>query len=355
MITAQCIDELADHLRVKAEVSAITRRAMNGELDFVAALQARVALLEGLPVENEQVFRERIRLMPGARAGADHARWRARTALVSGGFAPFVGRVAAVGFDIAQANRLETLNGRVTGRLLGPIRSPASKLALLRQLTRVLRLRAAETLAEGDGANDLPMLRAAGLGVAFRPAPRRRSRPDRDQTGRPHGPALPTGRRQERLRVELRRADLRAGGRVTGAARADAPTVGLPPLGRSRGYSLPPPPSGGSASLRSGTTSFGGAAGASGTPASLGGAVTCVGKAQRHKPQIALAVDQQQDGFLVLLLGLWLTLAATSGARPTSSWPTSTITSPGRRLSAPAGPPSLTSTITTPLTASGSS
>jgi phosphoserine phosphatase len=98
--------------------------------------------------------------------------WGARTALVSGGFAPFVGRVAtAVGFDIAQANRLETLNGRVTGRLLGPIRSPASKLALLRQLTRVLRLRAAETLAERDGANDLPMLRAAGLGVAFRPTP----------------------------------------------------------------------------------------------------------------------------------------------------------------------------------------
>ena len=174
MITVECIDELADHLGVKAEVSAITRRAMNGELDFVAALQARVALLEGLPVEVfEQVFRERIRLMPGARTLVQTMRaWGARAALVSGGFAPFVGRVAAaVGFDIAQANWLETLNGRLTGRLLGPIRSPASKLALLRQLTRVLRLRAAETLAVGDGANDLPMLCAAGLGVAFRPTP----------------------------------------------------------------------------------------------------------------------------------------------------------------------------------------
>jgi phosphoserine phosphatase len=78
---------------------------------------------------------------------------------------------AASGFDITQANRLETLNGRLTGRLLGPIRSPASKLALLRRLTRVLRLQPAETLVVGDGANDLPMLRDAGLGVTFRPSP----------------------------------------------------------------------------------------------------------------------------------------------------------------------------------------
>jgi phosphoserine phosphatase len=174
MITVECIDELADYLGVKAEVSAITRRAMNGELDFVAALQARVALLEGLPVEVfDQVFRERVRLMPGARTLVRTMRsWGARAALVSGGFAPFVDRVReAIGFDLAQANRLETLNGRLTGRLLGPIRSPKSKLALLRQLTRVFRLQPGETLAVGDGANDLPMLRAAGLGVAFRPTP----------------------------------------------------------------------------------------------------------------------------------------------------------------------------------------
>jgi phosphoserine phosphatase len=174
MITVECIDELADYLGVRAEVSAITRRAMNGELDFVAALQARVALLEGLPVEVfDQVFRERVRLMPGARTLVRTMRsWGARAALVSGGFAPFVDRVReAIGFDLAQANRLETLNGRLTGRLLGPIRSPKSKLALLRQLTRVFRLQPGETLAVGDGANDVPMLRAAGLGVAFRPAP----------------------------------------------------------------------------------------------------------------------------------------------------------------------------------------
>jgi phosphoserine phosphatase len=140
----------------------------------VAALQARVALLEGLPVEVfDEVFRERVKIMPGARTLVRTMRsWGARAALVSGGFVPFAERVRdAIGFDLAQANRLETLHGRLTGRLLGPIRSPKSKLALLRQLTRVFRLQAGETLAVGDGANDLPMLRAAGLGVAFRATP----------------------------------------------------------------------------------------------------------------------------------------------------------------------------------------
>ena len=175
MITVECIDELADYLGVKPEVSAITRRAMDGELDFVAALRARVALLQGLPVSVfDEVFRERVRLMPGARALVATMRsWGACTALVSGGFVPFVERVrGAIGFDLAQANRLESLNGHLTGHLLGPIRGPQSKLARLRQLTRVLRLPPEATLAVGDGANDLPMLRAAGLGVAFRPTPR---------------------------------------------------------------------------------------------------------------------------------------------------------------------------------------
>ena len=173
-ITVECIGELADYLGVKPQISAITRRAMNGEFDFVAALQARVALLEGMPVEVfDEVFRERVRLMPGARTLVRTMRsWGARAALVSGGFVPFVERVgAAIGFDVVQANRLEALSGRLTGRLLGPIRSPKSKLALLRQLTRVLTLQPAQTLAVGDGANDLPMLRAARHGVAFRPTP----------------------------------------------------------------------------------------------------------------------------------------------------------------------------------------
>lgn len=174
IITVECIDELADYLGVKAEVGQITRRAMNGELDFVAALVARVALLEGLPIRVfDEVFRDRVRLMPGAGTLVRTMRaWGARCALVSGGFVPFAERVrAAVGFDLTQANRLESLNGYLTGRLLGPIRSPGSKLALLRQMTRILRLRPTETLAVGDGANDLPMLAAAGLGVAFRAHP----------------------------------------------------------------------------------------------------------------------------------------------------------------------------------------
>lgn len=132
MITVECIDELADYLGVRAEVSAITRRAMDGELDFLAALRARVALLAGLPVHVfEEVFRERVRLMLGACTLVRTMRaWGACTALVSGDFAPFVDRVrAAVGFDLAQANRLETLDGHLTGHLLGPIRGPRSKLA----------------------------------------------------------------------------------------------------------------------------------------------------------------------------------------------------------------------------------
>lgn len=174
VITIECLDEVAGALGIQAEIAAITRRAMNGELDFRTALAARVALLAGLPVATlEEVYRERVRLMPGAvtlvrtmRAGG------ALTALVSGGFPPFTERVrAALGFDLVQANRLETRAGRLTGRVLEPVRGPDSKLALLKRLTRVRKLAPAATLAVGDGANDLPMLKAAGLGVAFRAHP----------------------------------------------------------------------------------------------------------------------------------------------------------------------------------------
>ena len=175
IITVECIDELADRVGIKAEVAAITRRAMNGELDFGAALRQRVALLEGLPVEVlSEVYHERVRLVPGATALVRTMRARgALTALVSGGFIEFVERVRDdVGFDLAEANRLETRGGRLTGRVLEPIRDAGGKLAMLRELTRSHGLRAEETLAVGDGANDLPMLAAAGLGVAFRAHPR---------------------------------------------------------------------------------------------------------------------------------------------------------------------------------------
>jgi phosphoserine phosphatase len=175
VITVECIDELADVLGLKAPVAEVTRRAMNGELDFVSALRERVALLAGLPATTlEEVYRERVRFMPGARTLVQTMRARgAVTALVSGGFAPFVERVAAeLGFAITQANRLEVEAGRLTGRVLEPVHDASSKLALLEDLTARHRLRREQTLAVGDGANDLPMLRAAGLGVAFRAHPR---------------------------------------------------------------------------------------------------------------------------------------------------------------------------------------
>jgi phosphoserine phosphatase len=171
VITVECIDEVAGALGIQTEVATITRRAMNGELDFRSALAARVALLAGLPVAAlDEIYWERVRLMPGARTLVRTMRARgAVTALVSGGFAPFTKRVrSAVGFDLVQANRLEIRGGRLTGRVLEPVRGPESKLALLKRLTRARNLAPAATLAVGDGANDLLMLKAAGLAVAYR-------------------------------------------------------------------------------------------------------------------------------------------------------------------------------------------
>jgi phosphoserine phosphatase len=174
VIAVECLDEVAGALGIQAEVAAITRRAMNGELDFRSALTARVALLAGLPVAAlDDIYRERVRLMPGARTLVQTMRAQgALTALVSGGFPPFTERVrAALGFDLVQANRLETSAGRLTGRVLEPVRGPDSKLGLLRRLARAGSLAPGEMLAVGDGANDIPMLQAAGLGVAYRAHP----------------------------------------------------------------------------------------------------------------------------------------------------------------------------------------
>ena len=172
MITVECIDELADFAGVKSDVAAITRRAMNGELDFAGALRERVSLLEGLPVSViDEVYAERVKPMAGARVLVQTMRlFGAVTALVSGGFLPFAERVAdALGFETVVANRLDMADGRLTGRVLPPISGPDTKLATLKQLTRSHQLRPDQTLAVGDGANDLSMIRAAGLGVAFRP------------------------------------------------------------------------------------------------------------------------------------------------------------------------------------------
>lgn len=174
MITVECIDELADYAGIKAEVAAVTEAAMRGELDFAGALDARVALLAGLEERAiERCLAERVRIMPGAEALVRTMRARgAHCVLVSGGFTRFAEPVAeAIGFDRAIANVLLTEGGRLTGRVAKPIVDAGTKEATLRAEAARLGLSLAETLAVGDGANDLPMLRAAGLGVAYRAKP----------------------------------------------------------------------------------------------------------------------------------------------------------------------------------------
>lgn len=174
IITVECIDEIADFAGVGGEVAGITERAMRGELDFEGALAARVALLEGLRAEAlDEVWRERVRLSPGAEVAARTMAARgARTALVSGGFAFFAERVAeAAGFQSAQANRLEVRDGRLTGRTTGPVLGREAKLEALRRFCAEGGFGEDAVLAVGDGANDLAMVEAAGLGVAYRAKP----------------------------------------------------------------------------------------------------------------------------------------------------------------------------------------
>lgn len=174
MIGQECIDELADMAGVGAEVSAITARAMNGEIDFEAALKARVALLKGLEASViDRVWVERITLTPGGRelvatmkAAGGHA------ALVSGGFTAFTARVAeALGFDEHRANGLPVENGQITGALAEPILGREAKVAALTDICARLGLQPSDVMAVGDGANDLGMLRLAGAGIALHAKP----------------------------------------------------------------------------------------------------------------------------------------------------------------------------------------
>jgi phosphoserine phosphatase len=173
IIENEMLDELADFIGRRAHVAEITRRAMNGELDFVAALAERVALLQGLPESVLDEAAARIRLMPGARALLATSRAAGvRTALVSGGFTVFAERVAGeLGFDRVVANRLEIADGRIAGTVLAPIVTGDTKRDTLLALAKEYAVARSATLAVGDGANDLPMLGAAGLGIAFRAKP----------------------------------------------------------------------------------------------------------------------------------------------------------------------------------------
>ena len=174
IIGVECIDELADFAGVKPEVAAITERAMRGELDFEAALRARVALLRDLPVRVlDQCYAERVRLNPGAETlTRTMAALGADTALVSGGFTFFSEKVAAAaGFARTRANRLLASDGRLTGEVGEPILGRAAKLAALHDFTAEGGFGPEAVLAVGDGANDLDMVVAAGLGVAYRAKP----------------------------------------------------------------------------------------------------------------------------------------------------------------------------------------
>lgn len=175
MITIECIDELADFIGRKQEVSAVTEAAMQGTLDFVAALDARVALLRGLPVATlEQCYQERVRYSPGARTlirtlGAQGA----ETILVSGGFTFFTERVAAhLGFTTHRANHLDIAEDKLAGTVARPIVTAEVKRTTLQDAQHRLGLVPAQTLAIGDGANDILMIEAAGLGIAYRAKPK---------------------------------------------------------------------------------------------------------------------------------------------------------------------------------------
>ena len=174
MIGQECIDELADYAGVKPQVADITERAMRGELDFKAALAERVALLAGL---DEAVLAKGLaaRVRPNIGAATLVGTLAGRgvtTVLVTGGFTAFAEPVgSALGFAYVHANRLEIVDGRLTGRTSGGLVDGPRKAAVLEETRTVLDLSGAETMAVGDGANDSLMVRAAGLGIGYRPKP----------------------------------------------------------------------------------------------------------------------------------------------------------------------------------------
>ncbi len=171
IITVECIDVLAARAGIGHEIAAITARTIRGELDFASSLRERVALLAGTPVSAlEEAWHQNVTLTPGARTlVATMARHGAVTALISCGFTWFTERVAdATGFAVQRANELIVEDGRLTGRVAEPVLDRDAKETMLRDLARENDIELADSLAVGDGANDIAMIRSAGLGVAFR-------------------------------------------------------------------------------------------------------------------------------------------------------------------------------------------
>lgn len=170
MIQIECIDELADYAGIKAQIAEVTERAMRGELDFIEALRGRVALLKDLDeAAIAACLSERVVLMPGARTLVQTMRsWGAETVLVSGGFTHFTTPVMEqIGFHQAHSNVLGLADGRLTGEVLGDVVDASVKARLLHEISAANGLTPAQVLAVGDGANDIPMIEAAGLGIAY--------------------------------------------------------------------------------------------------------------------------------------------------------------------------------------------
>ena len=175
LIGQECVDELADVAGVGGRVAAITERAMRGEIAFAPALRERVALLAGLPESVvDEVLKDRIRLNPGARTLVKTMRANgAYVAIVSGGFRQFTRAIRErLGADEDRANTLAIEGGKLTGKVIEPILGESAKLGALKEIAAAMGLTLDDTLAVGDGANDLSMLQAAGLGVAYRAKPK---------------------------------------------------------------------------------------------------------------------------------------------------------------------------------------
>jgi phosphoserine phosphatase len=171
LISIECVDEIADFLGIKDQVAVITESAMRGEIDFNTSLQKRVKLLEGLDYGVlDTVYRERLTLNPGAETMLAGLQSKGvKTALVSGGFTFFTDRLKErLKLDFTLSNTLETRNGALTGNVVGDIVNGEIKAGFLQKLAMDLDIDLKRTIAVGDGANDLPMMNIAGLGVAYR-------------------------------------------------------------------------------------------------------------------------------------------------------------------------------------------
>ena len=173
IVTSETLDELAGYAGLKEKIAAITKRSMNGEIDFAEALRLRVSMLQGLGLDALEKTLAKTRLTPGARELVATMRaHNATTALVSGGFTYFTSRVAEmVGFHVHRANVLLDDGEKLTGEVGEPILDRDAKLETLRELAAARNLKLTATLAVGDGANDLAMIREAGLGVAYHAKP----------------------------------------------------------------------------------------------------------------------------------------------------------------------------------------